>query len=81
MKSDDVKCYMIAILGNPEFIKTCALRYGNGITEKEKGHEYPVANITNSQLATAIANLEQGLISKTDEFKNKQEDISRKSFW
>lgn len=54
--------YIRALCQNPEFIKSIAHRYGAILSS---GPEL-VCNISNAQLATAIANLEEELSKRLD---------------
>lgn len=63
--SERIEKYMQSLLKNPEFIKTVSHSYGNGMITG--GHAAPIASITMSQLATAIANLEYMLTNKLPE--------------
>jgi hypothetical protein len=57
--STKVQSYVEALLRNPEFIKVAAKRYGEVQTAGESGL---VCNLSPTQLATAIHDVEEALL-------------------
>ena len=69
-----IESYMVAILSNPEWMKSVARRYGS------PGHTELAATVGMPELATAVMNLENALIAKLSDKEFDVEEFTKNSY-